>query len=101
MPAGGGRKKACDTTGTETNDGKLSEHAFTLDVALRLQRLLAAAGATVVMTRTTDDGVGPCVDRRVIHVLGIRLERDLRAGGEIDSPPEHLEHRGHAARAEA
>lgn len=62
--AGGGRKKACDTTGTETNDGKLTEHAFTLDVAKRLKRLLEAKGARVVMTRTTDDGVGPCVNQR-------------------------------------
>jgi N-acetylmuramoyl-L-alanine amidase len=62
--AGGGRRKACDTTGTETTDRRLSEHAFTFDVAQRLRRQLEAEGARVVMTRTTDTGVGPCIDRR-------------------------------------
>jgi N-acetylmuramoyl-L-alanine amidase len=63
VPAGGFRK-ACDTTGAQTNDGKLTESAFNLDVALRLRRALRAVGAKVVMTRTTNTGVGPCVDRR-------------------------------------
>jgi N-acetylmuramoyl-L-alanine amidase len=64
VPAGGGRTKACDTTGTETNDRELTEFAFTLDVALRLRRILQSKGATVVMTRTTSSGVGPCVNQR-------------------------------------
>ena len=34
VPAGGFRK-ACDTTGTATNDGRLTEAAFTFDVARR------------------------------------------------------------------
>lgn len=55
--------KACDTTGTATNTG-YSEAAFTFDVATRLAALLRAAGATVVLTRTDNTGVGPCVDRR-------------------------------------
>jgi N-acetylmuramoyl-L-alanine amidase len=55
--------EACDTVGTETADG-YTEHAFNFDVAMRLQALLQAEGATVVMTRTTDTGVGPCVDQR-------------------------------------
>jgi N-acetylmuramoyl-L-alanine amidase len=64
VDAGGGVRKACDTTGTETNDGKLTEAAFTLDVALRLKKRLAALGATVVMTRNTNKGVGPCITKR-------------------------------------
>lgn len=64
VDAGGGRRKACDTTGTETSDGRLSEHVFTFDVAQRLRRKLEAEGVRVVMTRTTDTGVGPCIDRR-------------------------------------
>ncbi len=62
VPMGTGTK-ACDTTGTETDDG-YQEHAFTFDVATRLAALLRAAGATVVLTRTNDTGVGPCVDQR-------------------------------------
>jgi N-acetylmuramoyl-L-alanine amidase len=64
VDAGGGVHKACDTTGTETNDGKLTEATFNLDVALRLKKRLAALGAKVVMTRNTNAGVGPCVTKR-------------------------------------
>jgi N-acetylmuramoyl-L-alanine amidase len=53
----------CDTTGTAGGDG-YTESAFNLDVALRLQTLLAAEGARVVMTRTSDQGWGPCVNER-------------------------------------
>src|SRR5207253_7958125 len=57
----GGFMKACDTTGTSTGDG-YSEAAYNLDVARRLARILRAAGAHVVLTRTTNDGVGPCIN---------------------------------------
>lgn len=63
VPEGFGQEKACDTTGTNGNDG-YTEHAFTLAVSLDLQALLQQRGATVVLTRTTDTGVGPCVDQR-------------------------------------
>ena len=59
----GTQNRACDTSGTQTNDG-YPEHGYNLDVALRLRDILAGAGATVVMVRTTDDGVGPCIDER-------------------------------------
>jgi N-acetylmuramoyl-L-alanine amidase len=55
--------RACDTTGTETDNG-YTEAAYNLDVALRLRAVLAAAGANVVMVRTTNDGWGPCIDER-------------------------------------
>jgi len=55
--------KACDTAGTATAGG-YSESAHNLDVALRLRSVLAAAGAQVVMSRTTDAGWGPCIDER-------------------------------------
>lgn len=55
--------KACDDTGTGAPDG-YTESAFNLDVALRLQALLTGQGAQVVMTRTTDTGVGPCITQR-------------------------------------
>ncbi|WP_414719956.1 N-acetylmuramoyl-L-alanine amidase [Umezawaea sp.] len=63
VPAGGGQVKACDTTGTETDDG-YPEHAFTWDVTLRVRAALEARGVTVVLTRQDDTGVGPCVDER-------------------------------------
>jgi N-acetylmuramoyl-L-alanine amidase len=62
VPMGTGTKE-CDTTGTETNGG-YHEAAFTFDVATRLAVLLRQAGATVVMTRTDDNSVGPCVNVR-------------------------------------
>ena len=59
----GTQSRACDTTGTQTNDG-YTESAFNLDVALRLRDALQAAGAHVVMSRVTNDGWGPCIDER-------------------------------------
>ena len=56
-------KKPCNTTGTDTSSG-YSEHAFTFDVATRLVAILKKEGAKVVMTRTNDTGVGPCVNER-------------------------------------
>lgn len=55
--------KACNTTGTATNDN-YPEHAFTWDVSLRLAKILRAKGAKVILTRENDKGVGPCVDER-------------------------------------
>ncbi|MCH6169800.1 N-acetylmuramoyl-L-alanine amidase [Pseudonocardia alaniniphila] len=63
VPDGRGGTKPCNTTGTQTNAG-YPEHAFTFDVASRVEQQLTAAGVQVVMTRTDDDGVGPCVDER-------------------------------------
>jgi N-acetylmuramoyl-L-alanine amidase len=83
--AGGGVRKACDTTGTETNDGKLTEAAFTLDVALRLQTLLQNAGAKVVMTRTTNTGVGPCITRRA--AIGNEAEANAAISIHADGGP--------------
>ena len=60
---GGGFTEPCDTAGTSTPAG-YDEHAFNFDVATRLAALLQAGGATVVLTRTSDTGVGPCVDTR-------------------------------------
>jgi N-acetylmuramoyl-L-alanine amidase len=57
------RRKPCNTTGTATDDG-YHEHAFTWDVAVRLAKFLRAKGATVVLTRPNDTGVGPCIDKR-------------------------------------
>ncbi|HEY4017879.1 MAG TPA: N-acetylmuramoyl-L-alanine amidase [Pseudonocardiaceae bacterium] len=63
VPAGRGQTKACNTTGTATNAG-YTEHAFNWDVANRVQAELQAKGVTVIMTRPSDTGVGPCVNQR-------------------------------------
>jgi N-acetylmuramoyl-L-alanine amidase len=63
VPAGRGITKACNTTGTATNAG-YSEHEFTWDVANRVRTELLARGYQVVMTRSSDAGVGPCVNQR-------------------------------------
>ncbi|MEV4292996.1 N-acetylmuramoyl-L-alanine amidase [Nonomuraea bangladeshensis] len=56
-------KKACDTTGTSTNNG-YSEAAFTWDVSTRLAKILRERGATVKLTRSNNTGVGPCITER-------------------------------------
>lgn len=55
--------ESCDTTGTETSS-RYTESSFNLSVAKYLASYLQAQGAKVVWTRTTNSGVGPCVDRR-------------------------------------
>jgi N-acetylmuramoyl-L-alanine amidase len=65
VPAGAsGRMKPCNTTGTATDDGSLTEAQFNWDVAQDLVPRLEQLGATVVLTRHSNDGVGPCVDER-------------------------------------
>ena len=56
-------KPTCDTTGTQT-DGGYTEAQFNWKVALYLTADLRAEGATVVLTRTTNTGIGPCVTER-------------------------------------
>jgi N-acetylmuramoyl-L-alanine amidase len=53
----------CDTTGTESNGG-YTEALFNFNVAAYLGADLRREGARVVMTRTNNHGLGPCVDRR-------------------------------------
>lgn len=84
VPAGG-FKKACDTTGTATDDGSLAEHAFTWDLAERLRKLLERDGATVVMTRKNDTGVGPCINRRA--AIGNRAKADVAISLHADGAP--------------
>jgi N-acetylmuramoyl-L-alanine amidase len=63
VDAGNGVTKACDTSGTASNDG-YPEYEFTLSVAKDLQAMLQAHGATVVMVRTDSAGWGPCITQR-------------------------------------
>ncbi|HEY3810716.1 MAG TPA: N-acetylmuramoyl-L-alanine amidase [Acidimicrobiales bacterium] len=74
--------ETCDTTGTETDAG-YTEHAFNFDVSTRLAALLRARGATVILTRTNDTGVGPCVTQRaaVGNQAGADAFVDIHADG--------------------
>jgi len=76
--------KACDTTGTATDDG-YSEAAYNLDVARRLARILRAQGARVVLTRTTNDGWGPCITTRA--AIGNRAHADVAISIHADGGP--------------
>jgi N-acetylmuramoyl-L-alanine amidase len=55
--------ETCDTTGTQTDSG-YTEALFNFNVAQYLAADLQAEGATVVLTRTSNSGVGPCVTDR-------------------------------------
>jgi N-acetylmuramoyl-L-alanine amidase len=79
---GGNFTEPCDTVGTETASG-YPEHAFNFDVGIRLEALLQSEGATVVMTRLTDSGVGPCVDVRaaIANAAGADAAISIHADG--------------------
>jgi N-acetylmuramoyl-L-alanine amidase len=66
-------RKPCDATGTDSVSG-YSEHAFNWDVAKRLEKLLRDKGAKVVLTRSSDTGVGPCITERA--AIGNRHKAD-------------------------
>lgn len=74
LVAVGNGTKACDTTGTQTNAG-YAEHTFTWDLAQRLAATLRMAGAQVVLTRSGDAGVGPCITERA--AIGNQADADL------------------------
>ena len=84
VPMGYGEMKACDTTGTETTAG-YPEHAFNWDVALRVRQILVAHGVHVIMTRHSDTGVGPCVNRRA--AIGNRPGVDAVVSIHADGAP--------------
>jgi N-acetylmuramoyl-L-alanine amidase len=59
----GRENETCDTTGTETDSG-YTEAQFNWTVANDLSSDLQQLGAKVVLTRTSNTGVGPCVTQR-------------------------------------
>ncbi len=77
--------EACDTTGTAT-DGGYTEAQFNFNVALYLRADLRRDGARVVMTRSSNDGVGPCVNRRaeILNEGRADVAVDIHADG---APP--------------
>jgi N-acetylmuramoyl-L-alanine amidase len=78
----GREQEACDTTGTAT-DGGYTEALFNFRVAGYLRADLIRDGAQVVMTRTDNNGVGPCVDRRaaIINESHADVAVDIHADG--------------------
>jgi len=60
---GRGGTKACQTSGTATDDG-YPEHAFTWAVVGLIGASLNQMGVTTRLTRNDDSSVGPCVDAR-------------------------------------
>jgi N-acetylmuramoyl-L-alanine amidase len=72
----------CNTTGTET-DGGYTEAQFNFNVATYLAADLRADGARVVLTRTNNHGVGPCVNRRaqIIDQSHANVAIDIHADG--------------------
>lgn len=76
--------KPCDTTGTQTDAG-YAEHAFTYNVVQRLAPLLRAQGATVILTRHNDHGVGPCITQRA--AIANRAHADVAISIHADGGP--------------
>jgi N-acetylmuramoyl-L-alanine amidase len=74
--------EGCDTTGTETNSG-YTEALFNFRVASYLRADLIRDGAKVVMTRTNNVGLGPCVNTRssIINHGHANVAVDIHADG--------------------
>ena len=76
--------QACDTTGAQTAAG-YPEALFNWNVARYLLADLRAAGATVVLTRTANTGVGPCVTERA--AIGNKAHADAAVSVHADGGP--------------
>ncbi len=84
-PIWNGREtETCDTTGTQT-DGGYAEALFNWRVALYLTAVLRAEGATVVLTRTSNTGIGPCVTQRA--AIGNDAHADAAVSIHADGGP--------------
>ena len=75
-------EEPCDTTGTATDSG-YTEAQFNFNVATYLDADLQAEGATVVLTRPDNDGVGPCVTTRaaIVNDAHAAVAVDIHADG--------------------
>jgi N-acetylmuramoyl-L-alanine amidase len=78
----GREQEDCDTAGTATNGG-YTEALFNFRVAGYLRADLIQDGARVVITRTTNDGIGPCVNQRaaIINASHANVAVDIHADG--------------------
>ena len=78
----GTRYEPCDSTGTAATDG-YTEAQYNFAVASDLQGDLTAQGASVVMTRPNNDGIGPCVTTRaaILNDARVDVAVDIHADG--------------------
>jgi N-acetylmuramoyl-L-alanine amidase len=82
----GRTKEDCDTTGTQTGTG-YTEAQFNFNVSQYLATDLESEGAQVVLTRSINGGIGPCVDQRakIINAAHADVAIDIHADG---GPPD-------------
>lgn len=82
----GREDETCDTTGTET-DGGYTEAQFNWNVAGYLRADLRQEGARVVLTRSSNEGIGPCVTTRsqILNRARANVAVDIHADG---GPPD-------------
>jgi len=80
----GRSEEACDTSGTATDSG-YTEAQFNFNVAEYLAADLRAQGATVVLTRNSNTGVGPCVTQRA--AIGNDAHADAAVAIHADGGP--------------
>lgn len=85
MVPAGPNEKACDTVGAETVSG-YTEHEFNWELSVLVKERLEADGATVVLTREDDEGVGPCINERAD--IGNEAEADAAVSLHADGGPE-------------
>ena len=78
----GREQETCDTCGTQTASG-YTEAQFNFNVARQLHDDLISRGARVVVTRRSNDGVGPCVNARaqIINAAHADVAIDIHADG--------------------
>jgi N-acetylmuramoyl-L-alanine amidase len=76
--------ETCDTTGASTNAG-YTESQFNWNVAYDLSRLMRVLGATVVLTRPSNTGVGPCVTTRA--AIGNAVHANVAVSIHADGGP--------------
>lgn len=83
VPAGNGRTKPCNASGTA--GGSYAEHTFTWQLGQALVARLEKLGAQVVLTRPNDHGSGPCVNVRaaITNRAGADLLISLHADGNL------------------
>jgi len=78
----GREEETCDTTGTQEANG-YTEAQFAFNVAQYLAAILQGQGATVVLTRTTNTGFGPCITERasIVNNAGAHVAVSIHADG--------------------
>ncbi|MGN6335592.1 Rv3717 family N-acetylmuramoyl-L-alanine amidase [Mycobacterium sp.] len=71
VPNGRGGTKPCQTSGAVADDG-YPEHAFTWAVVGLINDSLSQMGVLPLLSRDSDGGVGPCIDRRAAAANAMR-----------------------------